>query len=254
MNPANERVALASITKYKPGDMRIELAKKTIVTAVDSGYPIVVVDESPPEVSSILENLPVPRSGLYLFQKGKGGTMGCAKRQALRIATTRVEKGISGIVIWMEAEKWTFISLIRNLLLRTTAKDDLVVPRRESMDSYPELQALNEPFANRLIQIATGFPVRLDMFFGPLVIPVKNMGFFLEYKGEHGDLWDCLQIPVVRMIAKGLSIASIPVDYRHPEEQKMEETLGMAQRRVDQIANIFGAVKKEAIRLGLQGA
>jgi len=228
------QVVLATSTMYGSlEDMRVQLALKTTDEAHRNHYPIVTVDNSP---ESVKDELRI-HGALVHNPEQKG--MGAERRQAIREAAQRA--GPDGIVVWLEPEKWTFVPLLEELLQYFSEDPDLdlIVPRRKSLASYPEMQQLAEALGREGFRLATGHD--LDITFGPRVFRTRIAHFFLDYKGTP-DLWDATHVPVMDAIKAGHKVTGVSVDYTHPEQQQTEDTLAFYELRVKQLHDLAQAM------------
>ena len=121
----------------------------------------------------------------------------------------------------------------------------MVIPPREPLSSSPPEQELAERLGNLAFEYLTG--KNLDMWFGVRAMNGRVLSHFLAYRGEYGDRWDSIFIPVLRAIRDGLVIASVPVNYVHPTEQTREEVgdIIMLKKRIDQLMNLVPSLEAE---------
>jgi len=239
------QAAVATTTFYRSvDDLRMKLALRTIKEAYENEYPIVVVDGgSPDEVCRQFHE-----QGAYLYHQEKPG-MGASRRQAIAEAARLVNN--DEVVIWMEPEKYTLVSEFPKIVpLVLNGQVDLVVPARKTMASYPPEQQSAELFGNLAFAYLTCY--NFDVWFGPRAMNQRAAQYFLDYQGEYGDKWDSIFIPLLRMVRDGLSLASIEVDYIHPQEQTAaESSFDFLVKRLDQLANLVPSMGQEARKLGL---
>lgn len=237
-------IVIATTTMYESTeDTRFKLALKTVEAANKNGYIIIIADQSTnSEIPlTFMEKL---ESGKVL-QPNKERTMG----ESIRAAISEADEwaGSDGFIVRMELEKHTFVRFIQKIVsFMVTESVDLVIPRRKSMESYPYLQQLNEPLGNEIFRIATG--VSLDIYFGPQIFCSHLATYYLQHKGER---WDAIHCPAIGIIADGHRVAEYPVNYKHPPEQKEEDTWEMVERRLEQLIVLAEAVRKDALRYGL---
>lgn len=225
-------------------EVRTRLALKTICEARKLDYQIIVVDGSPNFIKDAFLNA----GAIVLNQNEKG--MGPGRRQAIREAANLA--GPNGAVIWMEPEKTPLICQLNELLeYFWLKKDPLLIPGRRTLDSYPKSQQHAEWLGNRIFQMITGKD--LDVWFGPRIFSTEISGFFLNYKGEYGDKWDSIFIPILRILASGKTVAGYGIDYAHPQEQTTteENDLLMDLKRIEQLTTLVNAIRKESEILGL---
>lgn len=241
-NPINS-VVFATTTLYKkPDEVRAKLAVEMIRQALANGFRVVAVDASTVSVKKILRE-----SGALVFDQEQPG-MGPSRRQAIQTAADVA--GNDGVVVWTE-EKPQIVPFIEKLAKPIIEKQaDLVIPQRMSMDSYPEMQKYAELLGNQGFYLLTGRP--LDMWVGVRVLRADLACHFTEYKGEYGDRWDSIFIPVLRMIKEGKRVIGIKVNYIHPKEQTAaEDDFLMYKKRIAQLTTLVDAMEKEAVKLGL---
>lgn len=236
---------IATATFYRdPDDIRAALALETMKSARVYGYPVIVVDGGSPDfVVRAFAN-----TGAQVFSQNEG--MGKDRRKALKEAAGRAGPG--GCVVWLEPEKHPLVAELHKVVRVLQAGDaDLIIPRRESLDSYPREQALAEMFGN----LAVSYMLRrnLDHWFGPFAANHKALQHFLDYEGDYGDLWDSIHIPRLRVVAAGLRIADVLVHYEHPLSQTQQETgkHSFIVKRLAQLQNLIPSFHQEAAKLGL---
>ena len=238
------KAAIVTGMKYGARDVRIGLALRTAEEAKKLKILMVCADDGiPAELKRKLENLKV------VFCEGGGG-MGASRRKAMKKALKLVGK--DGVYVWMEPEKHSLVSELGKAMAPVfKGRADLVVMERKSMSSYPSEQQLLEQFGNKAFFYITGR--KLDVWFAAKAMNLAALKYFLEYRGEYGDLWDSVHIPLLRVIAAGLRIAGVKVNYVHPKEQTNNETgnLYFLEKRIDQLKNLVPAFHKEAKKLGL---
>lgn len=241
------KLVIATTTFSQKLDLRLSLALRTITEADKYGYDLVIVDGGSPE--GFLREA-ASRGHASILKQNEGG-MGASRRQALREAGNLA--GNDGVVVWMEPEKYPFVSQIGYASLPITNKQaDLVIPERLNLNSYPEEQQYAEYIGN----LSVGYMIgrKLDLWFGPRIMNGKALQEFMCYRGEYGnDTWDSISIPVFRCIAAKLRVVGVKVPYVHPLEQTEEEQgdLNMLIKRIDQLRNLVPAYRKAAEEMGL---
>ena len=234
-----EQVAIATTTFYNPdseiSNHRTALAKSTIKNAVGLGYEVIIVDGgSSNEFLKAIE-----KYGARIVQE-KGSGMGRSRRQAIEMAQNTGRK----IIAWTEPEKMHYISeLEKTVVPLLEDRADLVVAKRNSLDSYPTSQRYAENFGNIVWRELTGKP--LDMWFGPRTWKRSFSDYFLKYNGAYGDLWDSIFIPVMDLVFDKKRIKSIEVNYTHPRIQSEfeEGNSDFSAKRLDQLNNLIPALK-----------
>ena len=231
-----------------PDDVRAQLALKTCLTAGELGYSLVVVDGGS---STLFRGLLTDTGALVVPQQEPG--MGASRRQALNIALTLG----ADVIVAFEPEKHTLVPLLGPCLEPLLNGDaDMVIPRRKSLDSYPEYQRWSERAGNEVLGKILGRQ-DLDMFFGPRIMNATVAAHMATYNGQcglntYGDNWEIMYVPVLQLLRQSsVRIRSVVVDYHHPPEQFCEEDdPAMRQKRDTQRAVITEAMAREAERLG----
>lgn len=240
-----EKVVIATTTRYEDKDeTRAKLALATIKETVRCGHKIVVVDSSSNNVKSLFKN----KGAIVIPQKEEG--MGLGRRQAILEAYDLA--GPDGFVAWVEPEKYSFIMFLEQIADYMKHHSlDLVIPERKSLASYPLYQEYFETIGRIAFSMLTGKD--LDMWFGPRVFKGPIAHFFLNYKGEYGDLWDSIFVPVLHIIKTGKKVTGFIVDYEHPIEQTVleENDFSFLEKRNEQLSTLIGALKKEAVKIKL---
>lgn len=227
------------------GDLRAQLALKTVRTASGSGYAIIVVDGSP----DVKFKNELSEAGAAVCEETEKG-MGPSRRQCIKAG---LDTG-ADIIVWTEPEKYPFIPCISGLVKKMrTDIPHIIVPRRRNLDGYPPYQAFSELRSNHEIGNITGRP-DLDLFIGPRVFNRISAEYFLGYKGERGDQWESIFIPVLRALHDGVPVQSLIVDYIHPPEQTATELEDeeMNRKRDLQRESLIRAMQEEAAALGFE--
>ena len=239
-----DRVVIATTTLYGSlEEVRAKLALSTIEKAIENGFQIIVVDSSNDEIRHSFSM----RGAKVL--KGTSSGMGINRRYAIREAKQLA--GENGVIVWTEPEKAPLIPLLPDIITHLESAD-MVIPKRKSLKSYPIVQQHSEWLGNRDFLTITGLD--LDVFFGPRIFRADASSFFLSYKGEYGDEWDSIFIPVLRAIKAGELVIGVEVNYTHPKEQTREEERLEKQfsaKRIRQLVSLIHALRKESQILGL---
>lgn len=221
--------------------VRGDLAVQAAAEAKALGIPVLAVDGG----SDAFFKRALKDEGVVFFNQ-EGKTLGAARREAIRHAVAAGYKAIA----YTELEKVKLISEIpkfsKYILEGVTS---LVVPARQDLNSYPELQRHAETLGNAFWHKLTG--LKLDVWFGPRVFSPEVAEYFLSYQGEYGDNWDAVFIPVLRAMAAGERIASVPCNYVHAETQTHieEGTLAYLKKRLTQLSSLTSAIEIEWMRL-----
>ncbi len=242
------QVVLVTTTLYQsPMDVRFGLAVKTAAAARACGYPIIVADRSPePSVSQALA-----AQGAIVLERTEAG-MGASRRQAFRSGLAW-NNGAANVIVWLEPEKHSLVALLGPAIdAVATARFDLIIPERRSLEGYPRYQAMSEKLANTAVGAITGRP-DLDLYFGPRVMSrTVAEEFFHRYDGRYGDSWEIIFVPVLSALAAGKRVGSTVVDYIHPGEQTAaeERNAEMDKKRDWQRTDLIAAMARAAQKMG----
>jgi hypothetical protein len=241
-----EKIVIATTTMYKDiNETRARLAIETVKEARKLNYDIVVVDSS----SDIKIKEDFSNWGAILLDQNYPG-MGKGRRQAIGEAASIA--GEKGIIVWIEPEKCTFVAEIEKLANKMITRNaDMIIPKRQSVTSYPIDQQRFEWLGNYRFQELTG--ISLDVWFGPRIMNFETAQYFLNYKGEYGDKWDSIFIPILRALYDGKSVIGLKTNYQYPKSQTKEEqgSLDFFNKRRLQLNSLVDAMDKEAKILGL---
>ena len=241
---------IATTTFYPTAnDLRCQLAGQFMNQVREAGHKVIVVDDSPdPAIPEMFSEL----GAIVHRQTAKG--MGPGRRQAIQAIFDLAvkENNSTPIFVWIEPEKHPLIPLLEPAIRTVRAGANLVVPRRRSLASYPSYQQICEARGNWEAGSLTGAP-ELDLYFGPRLMDMGTCAYFLDYEGDHGDKWDSIFIPVVRVVAAGRRVTSVTVDYVHPPEQTQAEegNVEMDKKRDVQLDTLLACIKVECEKLSL---
>jgi hypothetical protein len=247
MMKAHAVVATTTLATYstKHEIIRAECALKMVQSAVEQGYVLVAVDGGSP--AGYIEAL--QERGALVFPQEVSG-MGNARREALRHAREAAPEGHA--IVWSEPEKYPLMTELRPAVAKVTDElYDLVMLRRRSLESYPPEQAM----AYQLIALAVKYLTGIDSDFGwgPTVMSRQVVDYYLSYESMHGDLWDGIHCPKLRIIKDGRPWTVLTVDYQHPPEQTEAETgMELFLKRVRQVDQLVNALTDEANRLDMR--
>lgn len=233
----NVRVVTTTLSK-NPDDLRVALAIRTInAVKAMTGNPMIVIDGSPEPVKDLLRSAGAD----VVDEDPTNKTMGDSRRQAVYWG----EMAGSDIIIWMEPEKYPLVPFLPQLVAPVmNGEFDLVIPRRRSLRSYPAYQMAKELEGNHEVASMTGRP-DLDLWSGPRIMNRKAATLFTHYRGQFGDRWESIFIPVVETLSMGLRVGSVTVDYVHPPEQTAAESGPEFDQKRDVQLNVL----VEAMRL-----
>jgi hypothetical protein len=178
----------------------------------------------------------------------QGGTLGAARRQAIRMALQTDAQ----LLVYTELEKDSFLQCLPKILAAIpNASGVFLIPARESLHSYPAFQAQSEQRLNRVFKELTGLP--LDVAFGPRIWSRELSKYFLDYQGEYGDSWEFLFIPLLRALAEAVTLSSCSIDYTNPPDQSAAEQHSSQYfiKRQLQCDSITAALRAESTKLQL---
>ncbi|MDP3793899.1 MAG: hypothetical protein Q8R07_04055 [Candidatus Uhrbacteria bacterium] len=215
--------------------VRSVLAKRFLENAGKLGIRCVVVDGgSNPDFLIFLKSLP----HVTLLEDPTLG-MGEGRRAALNKA---LEFPVP-YFLWSEPEKDGLITqenLSRLLREFQDKKVDVIVPKRESMESLPKFQRQMESRANQRAARLLNTDKILDLWFGPKAMNREGAKYFTDYKGKL-DKWDAIIKPVLDAYRDGKRVASVPIDYTYdPSQSRSEEhDRAMKLKRLEQYTQIL---------------
>lgn len=233
-------IATTATTYTANNPLRINLARKMFEEANRLHYMICCVECTEGEVENLLFGKPLPNviripSGLK--------TTGEDRRKA--IAKAMEIAGDHGFWAWVEPERIDFVKTIPFLLEPILqGKADIVVPERseECWNQLHSAQWMSEKAINQIWEIFTH--TRLDIACGPKLGNRAAGQYFLQYKGNYGDIWDSTNCPLQYMLADGLRIANRQWNFLYPKEQvEIEiETPQLKEKRLLQFTNLAKAI------------
>ena len=89
------------------------------------------------------------------------------------------------------------------------------------------------------------------MWFGVRIFKRDLAHYFLEYRGEYGDKWDSLFIPIINALADKRKIKSIEIDYVHDSLQTKDEenSLDFYKKRIEQLNLLIITCENHWIRV-----
>lgn len=231
-----ENVAIATSTFYNidnPSDLiRANVAINAMRTATDLGYSVALIDGGSP--GELLDEF--RKYGAKVFQekeRAAPGMFGPGRRQSFQEAYNLGKP----IVAWVEPEKEGYVpELWKTAEPILEGKTDLVVPKRKSLDSYPEFQAREEELGNLFFKNLTGYD--LDVWIGPRTWNRNITNYFTGYDGKFGDKWESIFMPILKAIHDEKRISGVEINYTHPKEQTEIEKgdLKFDLKRVEQLS------------------
>jgi glycosyltransferase involved in cell wall biosynthesis len=217
--------------------IRADIAEQTLRSAVERGYEIIVVDGGSPEgLLTEFKDL-----GAHVYAQEQKG-MGNGRRQGFGLAL-ETEKPV---IARTEIEKVHYIPEIWKTGLPILGKEaDLIIPRRNSLESYPRFQQLCEEAGNLYASEVTGR--HLDLWFGPRTGSREIFGGpFMKYNGEFGDKWESIFMPVLNALLNGKRVMEVEVDYTHPESQTEFEkgNSELDRKRIEQLGRLTDSIER----------
>lgn len=276
MSEKNAVIVTTTFMSSAAYDHRFELARQTCNMAKVLGYPIVVVDGSPDNVTA---RGALMAAGATLVEQQSEKGMGSSRRQCIKAGLDAVSTAsmietagfahalqaftdISAIA-WIEPEKANMVPFLKPCVEMVKQGYDIVVPWRNRLYAdLPPYQALSEGRANHEIAEITG--LNLDFYVGPRIMSRRAAELLLSYRGKsrvdpavkYGDNWEILFVPLIWALQDGLRIGSCPVDYVHPAIQTAHEigNAEMDKKRDFQRATLVAAMRQEAELIGLKRA
>ncbi len=228
-----QKVAIATNTLYRAGipnyELRSELAYTTIKNSLNNGYEVVIVDGGSEE--RILKK--IRDCGAKIFPQKLNG-MGQGKRQAIEEALNTGRE----IIAWTEPEKVEYISeLYRTVTPILKGKAEIVIPCRNSLESYSTIQKDSEKLASSIFEKFTG--KLLDIHFGPKTWSKDCSIYFLDSKFVKSR-YDYLVLPVAQAILEGRRVIGVDIEYIHPSNQteSEENNLPFSVKRIEQLTSM----------------
>lgn len=200
---------------------RFAYARELVEKAMEAGYPIIVVNESPD--TAIGETL--SELGAIVFrQKNKG--MGPGRRQAFLEALKLATNYGSKTILWTEPERHTIVPWIPKIIEPLEHGEAAIsVPWRtdESWKSYPTFQRASETVGNMVYKESTGMDV--DIFTGPLAFTREVSPYFCECDPTEFGAEDTYvqHYALIQAHANGVKVVSVPIDLEYDPRQKAEE-------------------------------
>lgn len=180
--------------------------------------------------------------GVSVKQRGAG--MGVVRREALATALAQFPK--SEYFFWIEPEKPDMIRFITEIHdLMVTEKTALGLFLRTNLASYPPEQAHYYGLCRSVASQLMGFDI--DYGFGPMVISRAVVPYFLNYQSAHGDLWDSILVPRLRIIRNKFRVSQLPIDFKNDQRMTSIES-GNPQivlKRLEQLNNVIPSLINE---------
>lgn len=220
MSWKNDVVLVTTTFSMSMDDIRVSLALKTCRAAREHGYKMIVVDGSPCEEFKAA----LRETGAQVLDQQEPG-MGQSRRECMKAGLASDAQ----VLVWLEPEKYPLVSLLASCIQPVVdGEAKLVIPRRESLASYPRFQQWSEELGNLILGKITRRP-DLDFYSGPRIMDRETAGIMSKYDGTalgqkmYGDSWHILFIPVLWFLHDGFLVKSVTVPYEHPPEQTAAE-------------------------------
>lgn len=247
----NSNIVLVTTTFYHDiNELRYQLFLKTVDEAKRYGYPVIVVDGSPEEMTTGK----IQELGITVHRELVRG-MGSARRFAFFSAREFArEQNVNNknIYVWLEPEKYDFIRSVSQIIQPIIDNvADIVIPKRSqsSWETYPEFQVISEREINRVYHEITGLS-EFDSSFGPVACNEGVLPYFINTDGRNFGIADTYVNVYAPFIAhlRGLRLSSVIVDFIYPPEQKKEEEEIMREVMVEKRSAQF-KMATEAFRI-----
>jgi len=235
------KIIVVMSTKYnlknKSDKVRLNLCITTLKKCKNKNIETVVIETSDnEEISRKLKKF------TNILIRKKGISMGEGRRLAIKTA----KKADANIIILLDPEKEDFIKSIKKITDYLIKKNyDIVIPKRKNFNNYPKFQERLEKIGNKFWEKTTN--TKLDMWFGTRVFKKEVANYFLDYKGEYGNLWDINNIPIMRAIKDKKKIGSIKINFKYPKTQRdiEKEDLKFLRKRIIQLEFLTKCIYKE---------
>ena len=253
------RTVITTSTLYRnwyPGELRGisdtdkvrgDLALETVISAVNSGFRLVVADrESPIEFSQALETTGA------LVMRGEGIKRSPSRRQVFRQALSLPQ---SDAIFWTEPEKMDIIKSVTELARPiVTGEADLVIPARNPemfRKFYPSYMYESEIVANRLFnRFLRKFGLLsedirdLDVFFGPRVFSKKALELAMKkYRIKDERIRSANEFidpeeysgatifPIIAALYNNLRVTGVEIPFQYPVLQRKDEEAETAGKK-----------------------
>ncbi len=238
--------SLVSVTTVRQGDpnnlierIRANIFLDTALEHAQLGVSICALYSScTEEYLRKMENL-----GVILFEE-KSKVMGHVRREIMRIAKEKYQNNTW--FLWLEPEKPDILRCALEVLSETqNVGCNECFFNRLSMSSYPEEQSHYYLFIRSIATQLFGFD--FDYGFGPMLISKSGIHHFLNYDGEHGDLWDSTLVPRIRLIKSGEKFCVSGIDFRNDSRMTAVErgNPNIIIKRLAQLDNVTKSLLKE---------
>jgi hypothetical protein len=194
-------------------------------------------------------------SGAHVLETDETRT-GQARRIAFSKALECVDEKSPHAVVWSESEKFGLAEFLPRLA-RPVVEDvcDVLIPRRQSLASYPSWQQPWEETANRMCAKILGSD--LDYFFGPRVMNARALQKFIDYPGSFAavDGVDSVYAPLVDCVHARMRFGEVMIDFEYPKGQSQAEEVDLTilPRRTKALHIIVSALYERTLWLSGQG-
>jgi len=241
-----EQTVLVTCTHYpNPYNFRTVLGREMIKKAIKMGYLTVVVDNGPSD-----KFVREAQSYGAITDYVPGLKMGEQRRHAFQMARDLGKQ----VIAWTEPEKTTYLGeIVKTAEPILNGEGQIVIPGRRNLDSYPTIQRELEPIGVSFFKELTGHD--LDLWLGSRSWDASMSDYFLDYDGKYGDLWESINIPVLRAIVDGKNVIGVNVEYVNPGTQTEEEenhAESLRNKREMQLSMITQSLYDEYVSLKAQ--
>lgn len=241
---------IVCVTTFRQGDpineienTRSEIFLDTARALLNAGLSLVAIHiETQEYFLEILQQL-----GVVLVEQQSAG-MGNIRREALVAASVHFPS--ARYLCWLEPEKPDLVRYIVPMVHQMEREQsDFGIFNRTDMASYPPEQAHYYLFCRAVATKLIGFDV--DYSFGPMMVTRSSISHFLKYQGEHGDKWDSILIPRLRIIKAGLRVSVLFVYFQNDARMTRVESGNPAiiLKRLEQLNNVVPSLIAEWQRL-----
>jgi hypothetical protein len=174
--------------------------------------------------------------------------MGAARREVFAKGLELFPSAVH--YLWLEPEKSHLPQHALRLSRQMLSQDAVLgLFNRGRMNSYPQEQAYYYLFCRAVASQLFGFDT--DYAFGPMIMTKKSLPYFLDYRGDYGNLWDSILIPRVRLFYDRERICISHAAFQNDERMKLAESGDpeFILKRVRQIDNVIPSLISEWLRL-----
>lgn len=220
-----QEMLFATATMYKNvGEVRFQMALKSVDAAQQFGYPFVIVDGSPiPEIAEMLQ----ARGAIVYRQQTKG--MGPGRRELVFYALEHCKALGIKVIQFTEPEKHDYIrfaAAVAEPIL--SGRADMVLSRRTvaSRKTYPQFQQEMEIIMLAAYAKALEMP-EAHSYLGPIAFSVDAARKYIlsQHPVDYGieDTYVQMYAPILALKDGVKVVVSEEFDFKYPSEQREEE-------------------------------